>query len=664
MHEQLLRILAEGSREQLGLIQSASEDLVHSAKDSPLRQALERVRASAWELGTLISDITDYHAFSTGQWSEVDCNFDLRVTLEGIRSRLTRGRPQADWMALSRIRHDVPTLLRGKPARLQEVLLGATAFILDRCPQGTLRIDVAKSAERGEDIELVFRCALRGQEPFAADDVSRFRQLIAAPDDQLPLLRPHLRLQLAKHMVLASGGTLVPVADNEGIAEFEVRLPFAVRAPAEQPVADATPPPLRGRRVLIADGAAARRARTEGLVRLWGLQAATFERGHDALESLESEAAAGRPWDLALIDSELADMGGVALGRRVRANPALGATRLLLTFGVGMRGDAAIARDAGFAAYLPRTISTRELREALNVLLARGEPGHSEPILTRHSLADVRLEGIRILVACAEPLDALILESVLKRKGFQIDRVTNIAAAAEQCEHTSYELVILDLGSMPSSDLQLVSGFWAVLEERGPIPFAVLVEPARNDASSLDLSAVHADGVFSKPVDLERICTFCESVLCSDLAAATVAAPATGQTAVSIVSHEVPESDPVVFEPRQLDDSTMGIQGLKMSVLDSYLEEMPRRLEAIAESMAGRDLAATDRLILSAQAMSLMVGAFATARCFVALGTQLQEGRVHEAQAMLVRLRTEAERGLDAIRETRQSLMEELKEAA
>ena len=117
IYEQLLHILADDSRVQLGLIQDSTDGLLQSAGESPLREALERVHLGVWELSTLISDITDFYAHSAGRLNEADSDFDLRVTLDGVRARFAHCRQEQDWIALTKIRHDVPTLLRGRPAR-------------------------------------------------------------------------------------------------------------------------------------------------------------------------------------------------------------------------------------------------------------------------------------------------------------------------------------------------------------------------------------------------------------------------------------------------------------------------------------------------------------------------------------------------------------------
>ena len=653
IYERLLHILADDSRVQLGLIQDATDGLLQSAADSPLREALGRVHHGVRELSTLISDITDFYAHSAGHLSEAESDFDLRVTMDGMRARFARCRPQSDWIALTKVRHDVPALLRGRPARLQDILLGAAAGALNTRSPGTLRIDVTKGWERGDRVELVFCCVLCHQEPPTPDELARFRQVLAPLSDDGPLLRQHLRVELAKRLAHAGEGSLEAVPTDDGSPAFVLRLPFRMRMVAAPEPRTDPPPVLRGRRVLVVDGTEARRSRTDALTKLWGLQTEAVGSGATALEILSRGVAEGQPFDLALIDAELEDMTGMTLGGLIRLEPAVGGTGLVLLFGVGFRGDGAMAEKVGYDAYLPRSLPIPELREALTVLLQRGRPeGGHFPLLTRHSLADRQLEGIQILLVGSDPLGALVLEAVLGRRGFRVERARDLAEAAERCEHQHYGLIILDLEQISASDLSIASGLKALVDERGTTPVVALFE-ASGMGEGHDLGGFTPDAAFPKPVDLEHICLFCEGVLFPHLAEAFPLVHAEGMPRVSVVSHLPSDESPTAFEPIWLEESTMGIGTLKLSLIDAYLDEMPGRIERISTAIHAADMPTAEREVLGARAMALTIGAVATARCLVALSDQVLDQRLPEAHVMLSRFRSEAERSLILLRETR-----------
>ncbi len=651
IYEQLLHILADDSRARLGSIQDATEELLAAAAGSPLREKLARVHHEVWALSTLIHDLSNFYAHSAGRLGDQETDFDLRVTLEGVRSRFSRSRPQSDWIALTKIRHDVPTLLRGQPARLQDILLGATAGILSARSPGSLRIDVTKAWERDQRVELVFRCTLCPQESPTAAEVAAFREALAPAPTDGPLPREHLRTELARRLAAVSEGSLTALADDGATMAFELRLPFSTRSMATSSAASGPLPSLRGHRVLVVDSDAARRADTGALTRLWGLLTEGAANGRDAMHALRLAAEQGRPFDLALIDAELADMAGMMLGRLARLEPPLAATGLVLQFRVGLRGDGARAGEVGFDAYLPRALPAAELRDALAVLVQRrGSDRSDHPLLTRHSLADLQLEGVRILLVGSDPLGTLVLDELLGRKGFRVERVADLDEAAARCEHHAFELIVLDLGVPTANGLALAAAFQALVEERSPTPIAVLYE-ASGRGEDRDLAGFIPDAAFPKPVDLEHLCEYCEGLLFPHLAmerAQRLAAPRTADGAAPASDGATP-----AFEPLWLDAATMGIGSLKRSVIDSYLTEMPGRVDALGAAIASGDPVAAEREVLGARAMALMIGAVSTARCLVALAEHLHERRIPEAQAMMARVRAEAERGLGELREVR-----------
>jgi CheY-like chemotaxis protein len=332
----------------------------------------------------------------------------------------------------------------------------------------------------------------------------------------------------------------------------------------------------------------------------------------------------------------------------IHEDQANAATRMVLLFGVGLRGDAKLAEQIGYGAYLPRAISKHQLREALLVLLRRsGDPAADGSIVTQHSLADVRFEGVRILLVSSDAVGALVLEAVFRRKGFAVDRVEHVASAAERCEQTPYDFLILDLATMSEADMGLVSGLRVLADQHGPTPALALVDRPSDEIPGL--KEMTPDSVFVKPVDLEQICTFCEGFVYPEMAPPQ--APRPSQNAiVFVVSDDVAEKDAAIFERARLDESTMGIETLQRSVVESFLADMPRRVDEISAAVAAEDVAAAEREVLSARALALTIGAFATARCLEALGAQIGQKRFEESRNMVARLREESEKSLKVLR--------------
>jgi CheY-like chemotaxis protein len=661
--ELLLRLLGDGSRAQLRIIHETCTAVLPSVDPSQYG-ALRRIQRCVRELGTLVSDVTEFHAYLTGGLSEAESDFDLRVTLEGIQTRLSGlGTPDGA-AAIVRVRNDVPPLLRGKPARLQDIVLGAATATFDVESPPALCIDVTKGWDRGDAVELVFQCYKRWPHPIGSGERGSFRNGLASRSSARPLLPEHLRPQLARRLAVTCGGSIEMLApDDPTIAGFELRLPCGVRSVPKVSSVEKTPATLRGRRALIVDASEARRSRTSSMLRLWGMQAEASSNSRGALESIRDAIARETPFEFVLIDAELEDTDGAVLGRLIGADIPAQRPRLMLMYGVGMRGDAALAEQIGFDAYLPREISTHELREALLVVLGRAQiSAPRAPVVTKHLLADVRREGFQVLLVSGDPVGALVLEAVLRRKGLQVDRVPELTGAAERCEKTPYDFLILDLGQPSAGDLALAGALRALADEHGPTPLVALVE-AGVSAENTDFTGLSPEAVFAKPVDLERICQFCEASLHAELSASPTRTRSQSENVVCVGGKQT-DDESVVFDRERLVESTMGIESLQLSVLESYLEEMPRRVEAIAAALSAGEIVAAEPEILGARAMARAIGAFGTARHLGVIWEHVAAGKPAQSIPLIGRLRDEVEQSVIVLREARAALIESMVSAA
>src|SRR5258708_36795206 len=94
------------------------------------------------------------------------------------------------------------------------------------------------------------------------------------------------------------------------------------------------------------------------------------EGAEAALRALNDHVDAPPPLDLAVLDYMMPGCDGFELGRRIASDERFKTTRLvLLTSAWGMRGAQDFA-ELGFAAYLQKPVSQRDLREGLARVMA------------------------------------------------------------------------------------------------------------------------------------------------------------------------------------------------------------------------------------------------------------------------------------------------------
>ncbi len=136
----------------------------------------------------------------------------------------------------------------------------------------------------------------------------------------------------------------------------------------------AAPPPVAPRlaplRVLVVDDFPDGRASTRLLIELWGYDCREAADGPAAL----AVAADFRP-DVVLLELDLAGLDGLAVGRRMRADPATAGAVIVALTCRGRPADMEATRAAGFDCHLLKPVPPERLLQLIRRHHAGGRPG-------------------------------------------------------------------------------------------------------------------------------------------------------------------------------------------------------------------------------------------------------------------------------------------------
>ncbi len=468
------------------------------------RDYAETIRDSGSSLLTVINDILDFSKVEAGKLELEQLEVDLRDTFEDV-ARLLAIQAHAKGLELTaQIDAQLPELVKGDAGRLRQILLNLAGNAIKFTARGevSLEIVVLESGPSGTRV----RCEVRDTgigipadrleslfAPFMQVDTSTTRRFGGTG----------LGLSIVRRLVELMGGQC-GVHSTEGVGSvFWFTAQFA---PTGSPAPPAYPAPasLQGRRLLVVDDNATNRKVLMGQLLVCGVEPVSAGSADEALALLRQAGAAGRPFEAALLDHLMPDCDGAQLGRRIVQDPLLNATRLILLTSSGQRGDGQLFADIGFAAYLLKPVTQRELTECLVLVLATSAHSwhlQSQPMITRHALRAQRAHARRrLLLAEDNRVNQKVASRLLEKLHYRVEVVADGLAALAAWQSGGFDLILMDC-QMPQMD-----GYEATREirrleaGRHHIPIVALTAHAMT-GDEAKCRAAGMDEYLSKPID-------------------------------------------------------------------------------------------------------------------------------------------------------------------
>ncbi len=480
------------------------------------RRMLQTVKSSGDTLLALINDILDYSKIEAGRLELDRIDFDLRLCLEETTDLLAERAYGKGLELVALIEAGVPDWVSGDPTRLRQILLNLIGNAVKFTERGEVVVRVTPHAAvacSADQVGLKFEVQDTGI-GIKPEDQGRLFQVFTQVDASTT--RKYggtgLGLAIAKRLVELMRGEIGVESEAGRGSCFWFTVPFGVAQP--RPTASGeSPVSLVGHSILCVDNHVPIRLAVRQLVSAWGMIVLEAATGPEALHVLRSEAQAGRPIALALIDLQLPGMTGYELAQAISADSALARPKLIAVTAVGRRGDAQAAQAAGFAAYLQKPLRQAALRECLQTVLGQraGEGGRPEPIVTRHTLKEARPRP-KILLAEDNQVNQLVAVKMLEKLGYAVDVVANGALAVEAAQRGEYALILMDC-MMPELDGFAATRSIREQEREGttPIrrPIIALTASAFTDDRQACLDA-GMDDFLSKPIRKEALAAMLE----------------------------------------------------------------------------------------------------------------------------------------------------------
>ena len=566
------------------------------------RRFAEIVRSSADSLLAIINDILDFSKIEAGKMEIEEIDFDLRTVMDNFAEIMALKAHEKNLEFICAATPETPSLLRGDPGRLRQVLINLSGNAVKFTKEGEIVVRVSLESET--DDEAVLRFSVRdtgiGIPKNKLD--SLFRQFTQVDTSTTRKYGgTGLGLAISKQLAEIMGGEIGVNSNSGEGSEFWFTGHFPKQP--EQKQEPVLPVDLNGVHILVVDDSATNREIQSVQIKAWGARPDEASGGKEALRLLREAAEAGDPYLVAILDMCMPGMDGEELGRTIKADTTLANTHLIMMTSMGQWGDAGHFEKIGFAAYFTKPIRQSDLFNSLSSVLG-GKPIQSKsPMVTRQSVRELRRDKVRILLAEDNIVNQKVAVGILKKLGLMADAVADGKEAVRALEKIPYDLVLMDC-QMPEMD-----GYEATAEIRNPkskvrdhdIPVVAMTANAMQGDREKCLAAGMND-YLSKPVEPRTLAEMLDKWLPQDnVKEGTVAMDETAQSIT-------PDTTPPVFDKEAVLERMMGDEKLVETITEGFLEDIPLQIQAMKDFLDAGDVPGVERQAHTIKGASANVG--------------------------------------------------------
>jgi two-component system, sensor histidine kinase and response regulator len=479
-------------------------ELLSDTELTPEQQEYARTASLSGDaLLGVINDILDFSKIEAGKL-ELDLDdFDLREVVEDTVDVLAHQAHKKGLELTALVDDTLPPLVRGDRGRFRQVLLNLLSNAIKFTEAGEVSVRVTSDSD--PEGHLMSSVAVRDTgigiapdkieplfEPFQQEDSSTTRRFGGTG----------LGLAISRQLVELMGGELT--------AESTPGVGSTFRFTARLEVSDAQRPTRRrreslpeGLRILIVDDSTANREILRATLESRVTSCDEAESGEDALVLMHSAASAGTPYELVVFDFQMGGMNGVELAQAIRGAPSLRLARLvMLTSTATHRGD---ARAAEVDAYLTKPVRRAALLETIaGVFTARD----GQPVVVDADPAPVRSTPLvgagRVLVAEDNPVNQLVIQGMLDKRGYEYDIVGDGSEALARLDAGDYVALLMDV-QMPKVDGYEATARIRERERQGEHLPIVAMTASAMDGDRERCLAAGMDDYISKPVRPDQL---------------------------------------------------------------------------------------------------------------------------------------------------------------
>ncbi|MGC4030680.1 MAG: response regulator [Tepidisphaeraceae bacterium] len=626
-----------------------TELLLATPLDDRQRKQAQLVKTSADNLLSLINDILDFAKIESGTFELHAEPFDLAPVVEEVIETFGERAGRRGIDLISYVDPRVGRRITGDATRLRQILINLVGNALKFTERGQVVVrvmpDEMGASASGTLVRFEVADSGRG---IPVDRLDRLFQQFSQVDASAKRRYggTGLGLAISKQLSRMMGGD-IGVKSREGQGStFWFTARFAVaESRAEAAAWPASPPP----RVLIADENPVHLAVLAEQLAASKVSADLCESATEVLLSLASAADAGRPYDVLITDTILADTDAASLLTRIEEEPALKLPTMVMIAPHDATVDPEELRRLGVQP-LAKPVRQTQLFDSIMTVLA-----HAAAPLPATTTTENALFGLRVLLVDDNEVNQMVTGDLLRHAGCDVAVAGHGAEALQRLERdVSFDLVLMDC-QMPVMD-----GFEAVarIEDKkrhGLLPEWLPVIALTANAQAADREKCLSAGMcgfLTKPIDpstlVRTITRHVKPKPRPKPPESAVATPAATAAPLKITEpFETPaatatESASAVDVP-QLVKRCTGRGDFAIRVLEKFVSQLDARVADVAAAVASGEAEACRKSAHQLKGSAATVAAVGLAQAAADLEAHALQGALDQTMSAVEELRKKAQ---------------------